>query len=137
MIKAPMSIELIMLGCAISLVIVQIVLQASAGALGVGLPYLMGARDAPPNAAMNKYAGRITRALHNMLETFPLFAALAVALAVTGRTGGNAALGAQIYVWARLIYLPVYVAGVPVARTLVWAVSMIGIVMMLIALLAK
>ena len=91
-----MSTELVMLGCAIALVLLQIVLQASAGAIFLGLGYLMGPRD-ENKTVENVYCGRINRALHNILETFPLFAALAVALAVTGRTGGNAALGAQIY----------------------------------------
>ena len=133
---APMSTELVMLGCAIALVLLQIVLQASAGSLFLGLGYLMGPRD-QDKPVDNPYAGRITRALRNVLETFPLFAALAVALAVTGRTGGNAALGAQVYVWARTIYVPVYVLGIPVLRTFVWGVSMAGIVMMLVALLGK
>ena len=131
-----MSTELVMLGCAIALVLLQIVLQASAGALFLNLGYLMGPRD-EDKAVANVYVGRTTRALHNVMETFPLFAALALALAVTGRTGGNAALGAQIYVWARTIYVPVYILGIPVLRTLVWAASMTGIVMMLMALLGK
>ena len=134
--NAPMSTELVMLGCAIALVLLQIVLQASAGAIFLGLGYLMGPRD-ENKTVENVYCGRINRALHNILETFPLFAALAVALAVTGRTGGNAALGAQIYLWARIIYVPVYVFGIPVLRTTVWAVSIVGIVMMLVALLVK
>ena len=136
MTNAPMSTELVMLGCAIALVLLQIVLQASAGAIFLGLSYLMGPRD-ENKTVENVYCGRINRALHNILETFPLFAALAVALAVTGRTGGNAALGAQIYLWARIIYVPVYVFGIPVLRTIVWAVSIVGIVMMLVALLVK
>ena len=134
--NAPMSTEILMLACAVALVLLQIVLQASAGAMFLKLGYLMGPRDENRDVE-NVYVGRINRALHNVLETFPLFAALALALAVTGRTGGYAALGAQLYVWSRTIYVPVYVLGIPVLRTIVWAVSMAGIVMMLVALLAK
>ena len=134
MIPAPLSTEILMLGCAVALVLLQIVLQACAGAVFLGLGYLMGPRD-QDKPVSNPYAGRINRALHNVLETFPLFAALAVALAVTGRTGGQAAFGAQVYVWARTIYVPVYVMGIPVLRTLVWAASIAGIVLMLKALL--
>lgn len=134
MTNAPMSTEIIMLGCAVALVLLQIVLQAGIGGMFLSATYLMGARDVPADAK-NVYAGRASRALHNILETFPLFAALALALAVTGRTGGIAALGAQLYVWARLIYVPVYLLGIPVARSLVWVVSMAGIAMMLAALL--
>ena len=133
---APLPIELVMLGCAIALVLLQIVLHASADVIYLGIPYLIGPRDVS-KANDNVYAGRLGRALRNLLDTFPLFATLAVALAVSGRTGGSAALGAQIYVWARTIYLPLYVFGVPVARSIAWGVSMAGIVMMLAALLAK
>ena len=132
----PMSTEIIMLGCAIALVLLQLVLQASSGAMGLGLGYLMGPRDEAKTVS-NVYAGRMSRALHNVLETFPLFAALALAVVVTGRSGGTAALGAQVYVWARAIYVPVYVLGIPVLRTIVWAASMVGIVMMLWVLLGK
>lgn len=132
----PMSTEIIMLGCAIALVLLQLVLQASSGAMGLSIGYLMGPRDEAKTVS-NVYAGRISRALHNILETFPLFAALALAVVVTGRTGGYAALGAQIYVWARAIYVPVYVLGIPVVRTIAWAASMVGIVMMLAVLLGK
>ena len=131
-----MSIELIMLGCAIALALLQIVLQAASAVMATGLGYAMGPRD-DHKEIQNLYVGRIGRALRNMLETFPLFAALAVALAVTGRTGGNAAIGAQIYVWARTLYVPVYVLGIPVLRSVVWGASIVGIVLMLIALLAK
>ena len=43
-------------------------------------------------------------------------------------------LCAQLYFWARLIYVPVYAAGIPYLRTLVWTVSIVGIVLVLIAL---
>jgi uncharacterized MAPEG superfamily protein len=47
----------------------------------------------------------------------------------------GSALGAQIYFWARAVYIPIYAAGIPVARTLVWAASIVGLVMVLLAAL--
>jgi len=41
------------------------------------------------------------------------------------------ALGAQLYFWARVVYLPVYVVGIPYLRTLVWVVSLAGLLMVL------
>ncbi|HUA79328.1 MAG TPA: MAPEG family protein, partial [Dyella sp.] len=35
---------------------------------------------------------------------------------------------------ARLIYVPVYALGIPYLRTAIWAVSMVGIVMLLVPL---
>ena len=128
--SAPMSTELVMLGCAIALVLVQILLQAALSTLDTGISYNMSARD-EPGPPPSKYAARAARALRNALETFPLFAALALGLVLTGHTGGQAALGAQIYVWARTIYVPVYILGIPVVRSLVWTASFVGIWMML------
>ena len=41
------------------------------------------------------------------------------------------ALGAQLYFWARVAYVPLYAAGIPYLRSLVWAVSVAGILMVL------
>ena len=136
MTKGPLPIEIILLGCAVALVLVQIVMQASGGVLANGLAYAMGAQD-EGRAPGNPYAARISRALRNVLETFPLFAACALGVVLTGHTSATTALGAQLYIWARLIYLPAYIFGIPYVRTLVWAVSIVGIVMMLIPLLGR
>jgi len=50
------------------------------------------------------------------------------------KANANSALGAQLYFWARLVYIPVYASGIPFARTAVWTVSIIGLVMVLGAL---
>jgi len=44
-------------------------------------------------------------------------------------------LGAQLYFWARVAYVPAYAAGIPYLRTLIWAVSIVGLVLLLVALL--
>ena len=38
------------------------------------------------------------------------------------------------YFWARLVYLPIYLAGIPYLRTAVWAVSLWGMLQVLEAL---
>ena len=50
---------------------------------------------------------------------------------MSGKAGGLGATGAVIWFWARVVYVPVFAAGIPVLRTLVWTVSVIGLVMML------
>ena len=52
-----------------------------------------------------------------------------------GKQDATSALGAQLYFWARLVYVPVYAAGIPYLRTLVWAVSIAGMVALLGVLL--
>ena len=61
-----------------------------------------------------------------MLENLPLFIALVLIAQVSSHANAMTALGAQLFFWARLVYAVVYVAGIPWLRTLVWAVSMIG-----------
>ncbi len=127
---SAMSTEITLLGWSVVLLIVQIALQASAGVLELGLPYALTARD-ERKQVQGLYAGRLERALRNLLESYAAFVALALALAVTGKTGGMGALGAQVWFWARIVYLPLYIFGIPGLRTLVWTVSLIGLLMML------
>jgi uncharacterized MAPEG superfamily protein len=62
---------------------------------------------------------------------FTLFVALTLALILTQRTGGSGSFGATIWILARIVYLPVYMFGIMYVRTAVWAISIVGIVMML------
>ena len=43
-------------------------------------------------------------------------------------------MGAHLYVWARVAYVPIYAAGIPLVRSLVWNVATIGIVLLAVAL---
>ena len=51
------------------------------------------------------------------------------------KTGGNGALGAELWFAARIVYLPLYVLGVPWLRSIVYGVSLAGLVLMLVRLL--
>ena len=84
----------------------------------------------PPKHAELLY-GRACRALGNYLENFTPFVAVALALIATQRTGGAGAVGATIWILARIVYLPIYVFGIIYVRTMVWGISIIGLVMML------
>jgi uncharacterized MAPEG superfamily protein len=128
------STELTMLAWGIALALVQIVLQAMLCSLDVGLPYAVGSQDGGLTEK-GAVAGRSRRALRNMLETFPLFAALALAVVASNKAGGLAATGATLWFWARVVYVPIYLAGIPVLRTVVWGASIAGLVMMLVKLL--
>ena len=130
---AASSTEIAVLGWSVVLLLAQVLLQAvSTYDLG---PYLLGPRDDNRQSG-NVMAGRLKRALENLLETYPAFVALALALAVTGKTGGIAATGAWVWLTARVVYVPLYAFGVPAVRTLAWVVSVIGLLMMLVRLVA-
>lgn len=131
---AAASTEIWVLGWSVVLLLVQIVLQASV--LGDLTPaYLFSPRD-EERKTNSVLAERLKRALHNLLETYPAFIALVVALAATGKTGGIAATGALIWIVCRVIYVVLYATGIPVARTLIWLASIIGLVLMLVRLMS-
>jgi uncharacterized MAPEG superfamily protein len=85
-----------------------------------------GNRDAmpPPSPA----AERADRAAKNMLENLILFLALVVA--VGGRNPGRAELGAEIFLVGRVLYWPIYLLGIPVIRTIAWAIGFAGLVVL-------
>ena len=90
----------------------------------------MGARDEalPPPTPL---VGRFVRAEANFFETFPLMIAAVLIVSAAGLTGKETALGAWLWLGARILYLPLYAMGVPVVRSLVWVVSLVGIAMVL------
>ena len=92
--------------------------------------YLATSRDKPAEARGVSY-GRSCRALGNYLENFTAFVAVALALIATQRTGGAGAIGATIWILARIVYLPIYVFGIIYVRTAIWVISIVGLVMML------
>lgn len=128
-----MTTEIQMLAWTIVLGLLHVVLGVALVTREKGLKWNMGARDAE-GAPVGAVTERVNRALRNFLETFPFFAAAVLAAAVAGRLDGTTALGAQLYFWARVAYLPLYAAGVPYLRTLVWGVSIAGLLMVLSAL---
>jgi uncharacterized MAPEG superfamily protein len=64
-----------------------------------------------------------------MLENLAIFAIFVLIAQMTGRANATTALGATLFFWARLVYAIVYVAGIPWLRTLIWGVSLAGIIM--------
>jgi uncharacterized MAPEG superfamily protein len=128
-----MPIELKYLGCAIALGLIYVLLAAALGTAQRGLVWNASNRDGEPKP-LTGAAARAWRANRNFLETFPFFAAAILGVVLAKTNSPHTALGAQIYLWARLIYLPVYVIGIPYLRTLVWAVSVWGLLQVLWAL---
>lgn len=124
--------ETTMLLWSVVLGLVQIVIASIAVNKDVGLPYNLSSRD-EPLPPLSKTAGRLVRAAANFRETFGLFAVSVILVVLLHRQGTNSAIGAQLYFWARLVYVPIYALGIQMVRTLVWAVSIVGVVMVMLA----
>ncbi|MBO0765264.1 MAG: MAPEG family protein [Hyphomicrobiaceae bacterium] len=129
-----MTIEFKMLALSVVLGLVQIVLASHAASLQRGYLWTASARD-EPKPALTGVAGRLQRALQNFLETFPLFAAAVLMAHAAGRHGWMTEWGAQLYFWARLVYLGLYAAGVFLVRSLIWNIAVLGIGLLLLALI--
>jgi uncharacterized MAPEG superfamily protein len=130
---ASNSIELQMLFCAIALGIVQLLIAVLASVGGRGMSWAIGPRD-EAGAPLGKFGGRLERAYRNFLEIFPFFAAAVLLAHALDKSTPNSALGAQVYVWARLLYIPAYVFAIPFLRTLIWLAGLVGILMVMSAI---
>ena len=128
-----MKPELALLVWAAVLTFVQMLIAVMGATLQVGLPALAGNREGL--APCTGWAGRAARAHHNMLENLVLFAALVLVAVAAGRTNGTTLLGAQLFFWARLVYVLVYLGGIPWLRTAVWLVSVVGLALIFSQLL--
>lgn len=97
-----------------------------------GLSYGLSPRD--EKKEVTGIGGRVQRAFANYMQTFPFFAAAVLMAHAAGRHGWMTVWGAQLYFWARLVFVPLYAAGIPVVRTLAFLVAITGIALILLAL---
>jgi len=131
--ETDMKPELSLLLWAVVLTLVQAVVAVHGALLQVGLAKLAGNRDGMPEIA--GWGGRAARAHRNMLENLVLFAALVLVAALADKTNAMTLLGAQIFLYARIVYALVYIAGLPWVRTAVWGVSVAGLVLIFLQLI--
>jgi uncharacterized MAPEG superfamily protein len=128
------SIELHMLVFTSILGIVQLLAAAQVMTAQRGVKWNLGSREGKA-APLTGMAGRLERAFRNLLETFPFFAAAVLTVQLAHKNSSLTAIGAQVYFYARVLYFPVYAAGLPIVRTVIWCISLAGLCLMLWALL--
>jgi uncharacterized MAPEG superfamily protein len=123
-----------LLALSVILLLLHICIQAMSVTREVGLAWNAGARDVRPDLK-GVFAGRAQRASDNFRETYPAFVGLVLALAIVGDASGWGLTGGWIWTVARVVYIPLYLAGVPYMRSIAWVVSLVGLVLMLVALI--
>ena len=126
-----MTIELICLAWAVILGLVHILVAGHVRTKQFGTKWNMSARDGA-SPALSAFADRLFRAQANFFETFPLFAAAVLIVAVTQSFSVYSYWGSLLYLIARVVYFPLYAFGVPVVRTIVWLISMLGLLLVLL-----
>ena len=129
-----MPIELKILAWSAVLLLFYIIAATRSATAEYGTKWNMGPRDeAVP--APSPATGRLIRAQANFLETYPIAIIALLGVVVAGRTSPTTALGGWIWLGARVVYWPLYAAGIPLIRTIVWGVSIVGLAMVIWPLL--
>ena len=128
-----MTTELTYLALTLILALVQVFLPAGARTVEFGSKWNAGARDSTPTS-IRPLTGRLERAQANLFETLPLFIGAVLIAHVIGASSALTVWGAALYFWARVVYVPLYALGIPYVRSLVWLVSLAGLIMILAAL---
>lgn len=100
---------------------------------------LMGAmanpsRNDPPQS---EWAQRLYFAHTNAVENLIVFAPLVLILDSQGINTEATAIACAVYFWARLAHILVYVAGIPVLRTLAFAVGFAAQITLVLAIFGK
>ncbi len=126
-----MSIELLYLLGSVAIMVVLIGVQAASTIKVNGLSWGLGPRDEP--AQQDTFSARAKRTLNNHVEGLVLFGFAVLIVEAAGANSSLSALGSALYFWARLVYAPVYLVGIPVLRTLVWAAGFIGTLIVIYA----
>jgi uncharacterized MAPEG superfamily protein len=119
----------ILIVASVALLALHVAVQAISVTLEFGSRWNAGPRDEGlrPKGVI---AGRAERALRNYLETFSAFGLLAVTLLVLGRADGIGQVGALVWIAARIVYLPLYLLGIPYIRSIAWIVAALGLTAM-------
>jgi uncharacterized MAPEG superfamily protein len=129
-----MPVELKILALGAVLLFIHIFVATRFKTAQYGRAWNVSARDeALPQA--NAVTGRLIRAQANFEETFPIAIVALLGVVVAHKTSATTALGGWIWLGARAVYLPLYWAGIPVVRTVVWTVGLIGLIMVIKPLL--
>lgn len=130
-----MPVELKILALGALLLFIHIFTATRFKTAQYGRKWNVGARDEtlPPPSPVT---GRTIRAQANFQETFPIAIVALLGVVLANRTSQWTALGGWIWLGARVVYLPLYAAGIPVIRTLVYTISLVGLAMVLWPLLA-
>ncbi len=123
-----------LIGLSVLLLAFHVMLQGMMATRDFGLQWNAGPRDAEEKP-QSRLSGRAMRASANFRETYPAFLALAFGVIMAGDPAGLALVGAWIWLFCRVVYIPLYLAGVPYIRSLVWLGAMLGLAIMFFVLM--
>jgi uncharacterized MAPEG superfamily protein len=131
-----MTADLWALLAALLLLTVQLATASVLTLRQLGGAWVAGTRDEPREAT--GISGRFVRAHRNLLEIFPQFmAALFLVHAAAHAAGSLSAVGAWLFVIARLAYVPAYAFARAGVRPLCWLAAWVGIALIVADLFVR
>ena len=97
---------------------------------------LMGAMANPSrnDKAQSPWAQRLYFAHTNAVDNLVVFAVLVLVIDAAGKGSATTAMACAVYFWARLAHVVIYAMGIPVARTLAFAVGFAAQVVLALAI---
>ncbi len=128
-----MSVELMMLLYSAILLFAIIVVQAGLAISQNGLPAQAGSRDNLPEPSVLRM--RLQRLTANMQENLVMFAAVILVANAAGVSNDTTALGASIFLYARLAHAIIYAFGWPMIRPLFYFISLYGMIIIALEIL--
>ena len=105
------------------LVIVTLLLQATGAMTQLGMGYLLSSRD--EGRTVSGIAGRLERALNNSVTAMVLFAPAVLLIVVTEQSNNATVLACQVFLLARVVYLPAYAFKLTGIRSLAWTTGLL------------
>lgn len=126
-----MTLSMIIL-LVLALYLLQIFLQETSR-FGFDVRGIVSNRDKQPELTV--IASRLDRAKNNMQEALPMFLGLALLALATGRDTSVVTDAALVFLIARVVYVPAYMSGIPVLRSLVWLTGVAGLFVMALPLI--
>ena len=127
-----MTIEMTMLVYCVVLTFIIIMIPACMAIMANGLAVMAGPRDNLPEPS--PMAARANRLRINMLENMALFVPLILVANAAGIATASTVLGAQLFFFGRIAHGLFYLVGWPWVRTGAYAVSLVGMILVALAL---
>jgi uncharacterized MAPEG superfamily protein len=82
----------------------------------------------PAQRPIPLWGKRADRAYLNAIETFAPFAVLVIVIHLAGKANAMTAFWATAYFWLRLAHAVVYLAGIPLVRTVLFTLGYVAVV---------
>ena len=122
-----MTFELLALVGVVGILFLILMYQGALVPLNQGFGWGLGSRDLQCDKTVSQ--GRAARTVANHLEATAMFAPLIIVAHLADVSTTVTVWGAGLFLASRAAFACLYLAGVPVLRSVAWGISIIGLLM--------